>query len=311
MKKDSRRLFTFGCSYTVYSTGPTWADLLGLEFEHFENWGIPGLGCRAIAERVAECHAKYNFTKDDIVVVQWTTHLRHDYHNPEAPKWSPSVDKLNWKTSGSIFSQANQKILNDKWRKQFFYEPSFIMHCLNHILMTQMLLENTGCTWYMTSIGDWCKLSSDLDGIAGLDDKFTDRPQITIQEQIPEYLPWVKMIWEDRSDRWVKPLALHAQEMPLDYQYFGNPRNPTIKLRERHPSTRHYMTWLNQYLRPKLGLSEAPEEYQLWCNTIEQITKDNYSDQEKFFDVMGNRAGAKPGWWPEDPDYWPTWIKGW
>ena len=43
-----RRLFTFGCSYTSWNW-PTWADLLGLEVEHFENWGHAGIGNRAIA----------------------------------------------------------------------------------------------------------------------------------------------------------------------------------------------------------------------------------------------------------------------
>jgi hypothetical protein len=310
MEKDPRRLFTFGCSYTLYSSGPTWADLLGLEFEHSENWGLPGLGCRAIAERIAECHAKNNFTKDDVIIVQWTTHLRHDYHNPTAPAISDN-DQIAWKTSGSIFSQVNQKILNDKWRKQFFYEPSYIMHCLNHILMIQILLEHVGCAWYMTSIGDWCKLSSDLDWISGLDDKYRDRPQLSIQENIPEYMPYIKMIWEDRADRWVKPLALHAMETPDDYQYFIDLKNPTVRLRELHPSTRHYMTWLNQYLRPRLGLGEAPEEYQLWCNTLERVAKDTYSNQPKFYDIICDREGAKPGWWPEDPNYWPGWARGW
>ena len=311
MKKDPRRLFTFGCSYTVYSSGPTWADLLGLEFDYFENWGIPGLGCRAIAERIAECHTKNNFTKDDVIIVQWTTHLRYDYHNPTAPKFHENVDKLNWKTSGSIFSEVNRKILNDNWRKQFFYEPSFIMHCLNHILMIQMLLESVGCTWYMTSIGDWCKLSTDLDWINGVDDQYKGRPQLSIQEHVTELMPWVKIIWEDRADRWVEPLALHAQKTPKDYQYFKDPRAHGATFRELHPSTKHYMTWLNQYLRPKLGLGAPPDEYQLWCDTVESITKKNFNNQDKFFDEIGDREGVKPGWWPEDPNHWPTWIKGW
>ncbi len=37
---------------------PTYADFLGYEFDYYENWAFPGLGNRAIAERVAECHVK-------------------------------------------------------------------------------------------------------------------------------------------------------------------------------------------------------------------------------------------------------------
>ena len=69
------RLFTFGCSYTSWNW-PTWADILALDYEHSENWGHAGLGNRAIAERVAECHLKNKFTKIDKVIVPVSyTHL--------------------------------------------------------------------------------------------------------------------------------------------------------------------------------------------------------------------------------------------
>ena len=42
---------------------PSWADMLGQEFDIFENWAFPGLGNRAIAERVAEIHARNKLTK--------------------------------------------------------------------------------------------------------------------------------------------------------------------------------------------------------------------------------------------------------
>ena len=43
------RLFLF----TNYAWS-TWADILGCDFDTYENWAYPGLGNRAIAERVAE-----------------------------------------------------------------------------------------------------------------------------------------------------------------------------------------------------------------------------------------------------------------
>lgn len=309
MKRDPRRLFTVGCSYTAYSAGPTWAELLGLEFNFFENWGIPGIGCRAIAERVAECHATRNFTKDDVVIVQWSTHLRFDYHNPDPPDKEPA--EYSWKTNGSIFSPINQKYFDEKWLNRFYYEPSFIMHCLNYILMTQMLLDNVGCTWYMTSIGDWCKLSTDLDFITGSGEQPQGRPQLSIQENIPQYIPWVNKIWNDRPDRWLEPLAIHAQQTPSEYQMFVSPKDPSLKIRELHPSTRQYISWLNQYLRPKLGLGEAPEEFNLWAETVEAIRLKNYNNQKKFWDDCTDRNRKnKPGWWPENPDYYPTRTKG-
>jgi len=99
MAKDPRRLFAFGCSYTNYVSSPSWADFLNFDFDHVENWALPGLGCRAIAERVAECHAKNTFTKDDVIIVQWTTHLRHDYHTGLDVHIEPGMNNMGWKTS--------------------------------------------------------------------------------------------------------------------------------------------------------------------------------------------------------------------
>lgn len=70
-----KRLFVFGCSYTSWNW-PTYADIYAQQFDHYENWGHAGLGNRAIAERVAECHATNEFDKDDTVIVQWSSHLQ-------------------------------------------------------------------------------------------------------------------------------------------------------------------------------------------------------------------------------------------
>ena len=56
------RLYVLGCSFSNYAW-PTWADMLGLEYDTYENWAFPGLGNRAIAERVAEIHARNNQQK--------------------------------------------------------------------------------------------------------------------------------------------------------------------------------------------------------------------------------------------------------
>ena len=114
-----KRLFTFGCSFTEYGW-PTWADLLGVGFDLHENWGLRGIGNRAIAERIAECFTKNKFTKDDTVIVQWSSHLRHDWYHIHN---FPDGRHPGWKTSGSIFSPNNSKIYTNSWIELFFYEP--------------------------------------------------------------------------------------------------------------------------------------------------------------------------------------------
>jgi len=100
------RLFTFGCSFTNYSW-PTWADFLGLEFDYFENWGVPGIGNVAIANRVTECFVKNNITPEDTVVIQWSNYLRNDYHLFEDAN-NRDLDN-NWKTKGNKFGYTNKQ----------------------------------------------------------------------------------------------------------------------------------------------------------------------------------------------------------
>ena len=150
------RLYVLGCSFSNYAW-PTWADMLGLEFDTYENWAFPGLGNRAIAERVAEIHAKNKLTKDDTVIIQWTSHLRHDWHATD----TRHQDNAGWKTSGSLFNYINQEIFDEKWIKTFWSETSYIMHTFNNILLTQEFLNGIGCNWRMTSMGYINKMNSD------------------------------------------------------------------------------------------------------------------------------------------------------
>ena len=288
---QSKRLFTFGCSYTQY-TYPTWADFLGLEFDQFENWGMAGIGCKAIAERVAECHARNNITKNDIVIVQWSTHLRHDFYTP-----APILDRReNWKTMGSVFSVENRPLYDKKWIDTFFFEPGYIMHCLNHILMIQTMLESIGCTWYMTSIGDWPKLSSDLDLSTAAWEKRLDIEEHSIENHYPEFKFYLKPIWEDRADHWLRPIALEALDNPNDWFWF-HPEGET-QWREQHPSCKQYTIWLNKHLRPKLGLGDPPKEQQLWIDQINKVKQDCKDDRNQ----MTYRFRHKQ----ETFDYWPA-----
>jgi hypothetical protein len=72
-------LFTFGCSMTSY-IWPTWADILGKEFNKFENWGRPSAGNGFIFNSVIECLTKNHITKDDTVIIMWSGTTRHDFY---------------------------------------------------------------------------------------------------------------------------------------------------------------------------------------------------------------------------------------
>ena len=89
-----KRLFTFGCSFTGYNWG-TWANVLAKELEpiEFYNFGRAGAGNHYIFNSLMQADAMYNFTHEDLVMVQWTNVSREDRYTDE------------WLTPGNIYSQ--------------------------------------------------------------------------------------------------------------------------------------------------------------------------------------------------------------
>lgn len=128
-----KRLFAFGCSFTGYGW-PTWADIVGQSFDYYENWGTAGIGNYLISSRVLECHSVCNITKDDTVMVMFTSIPRIDYYNG------------NWSLNGNIYnSHATKDQIN--WRDNYW---SFVQGFYNTwiaIKQTKIFLESIGCTY--------------------------------------------------------------------------------------------------------------------------------------------------------------------
>lgn len=248
-----RRLFVFGCSYTAYSW-PTYADMLGGNFDEVQNWGFAGLGNRAIAERLSECHIKNNITKDDVVIVQWSSHIRNDFYHMES-----LPDRLHgWKTCGSIFNYHNVKLYDRKWVETFFFEPAYIMHTLNFINLAQNFLDGIGCDWYMTSIGSLEQLGADMrtKDLYGEKTKFADNLKEstkTIWDVMPE-LAIYKKLWNDRPEKWLMPMELYCQTCPDDTYTFIDIDGS--RFQDLHPSVTQHLNYIRQELKDKLQLTD-------------------------------------------------------
>lgn len=132
------RLFTFGCSFTQYKW-PTWADILGTAYHHYENWGMMGGGNFYIAASVSEACATRKITKEDTVAIMWTNVMREDRY----------IDW--WKPVGNIHTQ-------------FFYDEDFIAKYITErgcyirdlavMYSTKKMLDSIGCKYVMTSMVD-------------------------------------------------------------------------------------------------------------------------------------------------------------
>ena len=112
------RLFTFGCSLTKYHY-PTWADILGKHWQHYENWGAPGGGNQFIFNSVIECDQRNQLNESDTVLILWSALSRHDcyqfghwshMHDAFPDRYSPT--SYNCPVGQEIFTYASAYILH-------------------------------------------------------------------------------------------------------------------------------------------------------------------------------------------------------
>lgn len=303
-----RRLFVFGCSYTAYCW-PSWADFLSCEFDVYENWAIAGIGNRAIAERVTECHAKHNFTKDDTIIVQWSTHIRNDFFHQEGLL---TKRVSGWKTAGSVFNYLNAEIYDKEWLQTFFDEEAFFMHTLNHILMTQMFLENTGANWYMTSIGDVRNLGTDIDidPVYGeqsiftrIMDRFSHQKEKYFGYRVtPSLKVYNKPIWEDRANRWLEPIGSWVINNHKDRFYDFTGENGE-EFTDYHPKPSRHRDWVINFLIPKLGINADIKRYNEVADSCDILHQRLINNTKKDFEMALFHQKL-------DLPLWPNMIKG-
>ena len=108
------RLFAFGCSSTRY-IWPTWADILGLEYDEFYNWGQGGAGNHFIFYTLVEAIERHKITSSDSVYIMWSSIGRED-----------RFIKGDWFTPGSVYNGEYPQEYVEK-----FAEP-------DHFLLTSM-----------------------------------------------------------------------------------------------------------------------------------------------------------------------------
>lgn len=144
-----KRLFTFGCSFTNYFW-PTWADILGRQFESFENWGQLGGGNQFIFNSIIECDLKNNFTKDDTVIVMWSTVAREDRY----------ID-YQWRTPGHIY---NQKFYDKNFVKKYTDMRGYFIRDLALICAIDRYFNSRDCRFIMlamTPVEHWNQYNPD------------------------------------------------------------------------------------------------------------------------------------------------------
>ena len=126
------RLFTFGCSFTSYEW-PTWADILGLDYDVFENWGRAGAGNHFILYSLTEAIARNQIGEADTVAVMFTNVARED-----------KFDNGEWSTPGNVYNQVDTKELPDP--------TGYFLTNLSVIDAVRRILDQVGCDYHLLSM---------------------------------------------------------------------------------------------------------------------------------------------------------------
>lgn len=160
---NQSRLFTFGCSFTQY-VWPTWADILGQEFQFYENWGLAGAGNQFIFNSIIECNLRNKLQKNDTVIIMWTSITRIDRYIGH-----------QWLHTGSLFSIETKKYNNINDARGFLIRDLAAMSAVIAIL------DDIGCNYQFHSK---VPIGSDDDEVSDVVELYND----TIDKIAPSVL---------------------------------------------------------------------------------------------------------------------------
>ena len=131
--KKYKRFFAFGCSFTSWKW-LTWADIIGREVELYQNWAEPRAGNYFIFNSFIEANARYNFNKDDLVIVFWSTKEREDRYSDG--KWIHA-------TSNEI-----EEHYGKEWVMNYFFDlRSQLLRDVSYMSAVQTILKSKECDW--------------------------------------------------------------------------------------------------------------------------------------------------------------------
>ncbi len=134
------KLYTFGCSFTQYWRWPTWADALGKNYDHFENWGLCGAGNSYVLWSLIECNQRNQLGPNDDVWIMWTNTSREDRYVQD-----------RWIEGGNVYWSAGSQ-LPAEYVKKFACERGYLIRDLANIAAAKQLLDHWGCQYRFLSM---------------------------------------------------------------------------------------------------------------------------------------------------------------
>lgn len=273
MKKN--RLFTFGCSCTGYHY-PTWADLIGTQFEEFYNLGLSGMGNRFIQQMVFEAHHHKKFTPDDTVIVMFTSYLRNDV-------W---LTDLKWPSRGPVYLTSNADVYNNWWMKNHWSLEWGLMDSWSSVNAVKQFLDASGVRYKLLNA---MPLTGDLkEGTSDTDIFEKDMSNFDYSNLLDEEYP----VWHMANDYGFTSKDLYTFNIDgkLDKDL-----HPTVEM-----YTRFIKEFLPEYYNDNMQkLGDSLHKDLLTIFRRDDLTQENFYENvynfKSFVDVRGEQVGSIRG----------------
>jgi hypothetical protein len=255
-----KRFFAFGCSFTNY-IWPTWADLIGHNVPHYENWGKGGGGNQFIFNSIIECNRRNKFNKDDLVIIMWTSCSREDRY----------VDN-NWLVAAT---ENREKIYGKDWAKKFADQGKGLMiRDFATIDATQQLLDIFNCDWVNLNGLPLIRFNIDQAekdiklGIVTLEN--LEQRWANQQSMLSQNIDYWDLYLADREVvELYKNIFPNIKEPLLD-RILRNKKRPNFG--DKHPTPSESFNYINDVLPNNLQVAEFINYWELQVNNIK--TKD-------------------------------------
>jgi len=210
---------------------PTWADILGMQFEEYYNFGRSGAGNTFIALQIAEAHKRHKFQEDDLVIVMWTSITREDRY----------VNRY-WQTPGNIYTQD---YYDSEYIRKYSDVRGYLIRDLGLISLVSETLKSAHCDFHMLNMSPFVKEPSHYgdynanDPTAGLED-VVELYKDTIGDILPDLLT------TSCNGKWPQVPISHSKHQKTDY----------------HPTTATHL----HYLKSVFEGIDIPEKTLNWVD---------------------------------------------
>ena len=270
------RLFTFGCSCTGYHY-PTWADLIGTQFEEFYNSGLAGMGNRFIQQMVFEADYHKKFTPDDTVLVMFTSYLRNDV-------WLSNGK--NWPSRGPVYLTSNADVYNNWWMKNHWSLEWGLMDSWSSVNAVKRFLDASGVQYKLLNA---MPLTGDLkEGTSDTDIFEKDMSNFDYSNLLDEVYP----VWHMANDYGFTSEDLYT------FNIDGKLDN------DLHPTIEMYTTFIKEFLPEYYNdniqkLGNLLHKDLLAIFKRDDLTQENFYENvynyKSFVDVRGEHIGSIRG----------------